>query len=115
MVCRRRITMTKFEQNLKASQLKTEWALNKPTMKERRQQKSSLSKITTILEGAANRLESFELEDYVSKRPSLTKVYGYFFPEAVETVEVEVPQEPQSTPQYNTISNGNVVHVNFNR
>lgn len=115
MVCRRRIMMINYEKEMKALELKTQWAKNKPTLKERRRQKSSLSKITTILEGAANRLESFELEDYVSKRPSLTKVYGYFFPEAVETIEVEVPQEPQSIQEHSITKEGNVVHVNFNR
>jgi hypothetical protein len=92
-----------------------ELANHKPTLKERRRQKSSLSKITTILEGAANRLESFDLIDSINKRPSLVKLYGYFFPEAVEYVEVEVPQEPQSVQEHNITKKGNVVYVNFNK
>lgn len=67
-----------------------------------------LDLFTRILERAASWLEVFELENFIGKHPSLTKVYGYIFPERVE-VEV-VSAELQ---EYCITKEDNVVYVRF--
>ena len=66
--------------------------------------KNNDNKISEILEYASSWLERFELEDFIAKHPSLTKVYGYIFP---ERVEIEEHQE------YRITKEDNVIHVSF--
>lgn len=104
--------MTKFEQQMKALQTKTEWARNQPTLKERRQQKSNTARMGRFLDRVASSVETFELYEFINKHERLVKIYGYFFPEAVEEIVVDVVEEPQ---QPNDITHvGNVVYVKFN-
>lgn len=104
MIYERNITMNRLEQEMKVLCKKTEWAKNKPTMKERRNKKSNLTKISKILEHAAYHLESFESIDFINKHKNLSTIYNYFFPDALEVLE-----------KHDVMKSDNLIYINFNR
>jgi hypothetical protein len=67
-------------------------------------QKSSMTKISNILEHTAHAVEHFDLNDLLLKINTTSKVYEYFG--LIEYVEVKVPQEPESLQKNHTTKEG---------
>lgn len=68
---------------------------------------SNLFKI--ILDCTSSWLETFDLEKFISRHPSITKIYGYIFPE-----RVEIKEEPVKSIDYHISKKDNLIHVSFN-
>ncbi|MFJ8244265.1 hypothetical protein [Peribacillus asahii] len=100
--------MNKFEKDMKILQGRTEWARSMPTLKEKRQQKSSVAKFSKLLDHAVNRIEAFDSVAIINSNKWTSGVYLFFFPNAIE----EIKSVREEKHQYIT-KEGNVINIKF--
>lgn len=113
-----------LEKKLQMMKKQQEWLKNQPSRRERRileKKESRLNRVFDTLIESTDKMEDFELQDFLRKNKVMDKVLDYFFPEAIEIDEVEVPHEPQSSlspepiKEYNTTEQSNVAYVDFKK